>query len=339
MCGAAREERASDASVYEERTRIALRGPALSGRVNAAAGPRAGALVAGLALAGYGALVTLRVLAHESLAVGVLIMLAGAALAWAARPRAPASPPSPGAPRAPPGHSLAAAALGALAAGGVLAYNLRARSGLEPAEVAILAYGALLLAAAPHLHRRVAGASVGTVVAWSFPLVAAPLGLYALDAALDALEGSSPLDAFIRHGLVTPMAVTLAALGFEARAVDQTVMLATPRGWLALSVGVVCAGLHPSVLFLGVFGMHAWQERSPPRRLAALLALGLVGVYLANVVRLVALALVGYEWGGEALQRAHAHLGWLLFVAWMMLYWWLVLRRFSGAAPPPSAGA
>ena len=292
--------------------------------------------LAGVLLAGYGALVVLGLLAHESPLVGALMVLAGGALLWTARPARGARPHAPAAPRAP-ARSGATAALGAAAAGGVVAYNLLARSDLSPPELAILAYGLALLAAARRLDRRVLGTDVGTAVAWSLPLVAAPLGLYALDAALDAGVGSSPLDAFIAHGLVRPMAWTLDALGFETATYGQTVLLSTPRGRLALGIGLVCAGLHPSILFLGAFGLFAWQERTPPLRLAALLALGLVGVYVANLLRLVLLALVGYRWGGAALQTAHAHAGWIIFVAWMLAYWWIVLRHLQGG-PPRDAG-
>lgn len=229
--------------------------------------------------------------------------------------------------------------LAILCAGGILAYNALRRSTLEGPELAILAYGVLLLVAAPLLDRRILRTDVGTCVAWSLPLVAAPLGLYAMDAAVDAYAGTgrSPLDWAIAKLLIAPMATALTLLGFDATATGQVVALATPRGSLHLNVGVVCAGLQPGVLFLGVFGLFAWRERTTGRRLALLLALGLLGVYLANLLRLILLALVGYQWGGSALQTAHEHAGWAIFVGWMLAYWWMVLRNLQGPARPAPA--
>lgn len=295
--------------------------------------------LAGILLAGYGSLILLRVLAHESLAVGAGLLVAGALL-LATLPRGAPEAADARATVSPYRRGLVAA-LGATAAGGTLAYNAAARSTLSLPEGAIVAYGAALLLASAYLERRVARTEVGTLVAWSLPLVAAPLGMYAMDAYFDARlgAGESPLDAFIVHGLVAPMAATLQLMGFDAVSNGQVVALGTPRGKLFLNVGVVCAGLQPGVLFLGVFGLYAWQEQTPPKRLAALLALGLAGVYVANLIRLVALALVGYHKGGAALQAAHEHFGWMLFVGWMLAYWWLVLRRFEGGARGKAAAA
>ena len=101
---------------------------------------------------------------------------------------------------------------------------------------------------------------------------------------------------------------------------------------LFLTVGVVCAGLYAAAIFLGVFALFAWEQRTPSRRLAAYLALGLVGLHVANVLRLSLLGYVGYRWGGAALQTFHQHAGWVLFLVWTIVFWLLVLRRFEGPA-------
>ncbi len=299
--------------------------------------------IAGTLVAGYGLLILLGFLAHESLIVGAILVIAGAALLFVGRSRRPTGQP-PGTPGRRAGHdvqpsgrgwSIFTGTLGLAMVAGLIGYNVLAESGLELPEIAILAYGVAMAVASRHLDRPVRGdMTVGTMVAWSIPLVAAPLGVYALDAILDAQVGGSPLDGIIRVALVQPVAWTLGALGFDVTAFNQTVMMTTPRGKLALSIGLVCAGLHPGILFLGIFTLHAWQERTPPRRLAWLLVLGLVGVYIANLVRLVILALVGYEWGGATLQSAHANAGWMIFVVWMMGYWWFVLQPGTAPAAP-----
>lgn len=293
--------------------------------------------LAGILLAGYGALILLRLLAHESLIVGAALTLVGVALLATLPRRAVAS--APHAPAISTRRRLLVVMMGVAAAGGLLGYNALTRSTLEIPELAILAYGVALIVASRNLDRRLGRMGISTLVAWSIPLVAAPLALYAVDAAIDAQVqvGASPLDWFIAHLLVAPMSSALSIFGLDASSNGQVVALATPRGHLFLSVGVVCAGIQPSILFLGVFGLYAWEEKTSGKRLALLLALGLVGVYLANLARLILLGLVGYHWGGAALQTTHAHAGWALFVGWMLAYWWLVLRRLTGKEAPRAA--
>lgn len=282
--------------------------------------------VAGAALSGYGLLVLLGVLAHDAPLAGVLSVVLGAALLLPALPAARV------------GRPWLVAGLGAACAGGVVLYNLLAGSGLSLPEAGLLAYGLGLLAAAPFLDQRVGRTAVGSLVGWSFALVLAPLALFALNAVASAGDGSAGAAAapVIAATLVAPTAAGLALLGSPNEVIGNNIVLATPRGTLSLGIGLVCAGLYPMVLFAGVVGLHGWQTRMAPRRLAAILVAGLAGLWLANLVRLVTLAKVGQAWGGEALQTAHAHLGWILFALFMVVFWAALLR--PAAAPAGAVG-
>lgn len=275
-------------------------------------------LLLGLALAGQGLLVVTRVLDHEApLPVGFAILIAGLALLFLVAPRG-------GRARGvSPARARLVLALGALAAGGIVGYNLIRGSTLGGPEVAILAYGFALMAASRRLDL------FGRYVAYSFPLVLAPLSLYAMNAAILSGFGATPLALYIQHGLVTPMAAALSLFGMDVAVIGDTVRLGTERGALFLTVGVVCAGLYAGALFLGVFALFAWESETRGWRLAAYLALGLVGLHVANVLRLILLAIIGQRYGGQALQAFHRHAGWVLFLAWAILFWWLVLRRFE----------
>lgn len=285
-------------------------------------------LLAGLLLAGQGLLVVTRVLDHEApLLVGWGVLALGLALlAWGSLPSFP-PPATAGAGRA---RRIVLVSLGAFAALGVIGYNALARSTLSVPELAMLAYGLALMAASRALDLRVGRTDLGTLVALSFPLVLAPLSLYAVNAAVTSQLGATPLAWYIHHTLVQPMAALLGLGGLDATLVGDTVRIETPRGALFLSVGVVCAGLYAGALFLGVFGLFAWERRTPPGRLAAYLAVGLLGLHVANVLRLALLGFVGHAWGGEALQAFHRHAGWVLFLAWSLLFWAVVLRRLEG---------
>lgn len=288
----------------------ALPGPGPRGRLR---------LLAGLVLAGYALLVLGGVLPHDALVSGVVALVLAVPLLLGAR-----------LPRIALRRAWLVALLGAGAAGGVLLYNVLAGSGVGWPEAALLAYGLALLAAAPNLERRVARWDVATLVGWSFPLLLAPLAIFSANAVVEG-GGAGAAAPLIEHGLANPLAAALVATGDPARVVDRNVLMATPRGTLALGIGMVCAGIYPMVLFLGVLGLHGWQQRMDPRRFALYLVLGLAGLWLANLVRLVALAKVGKTYGAEALQVAHAHLGWVLFIGFMLLFWGVVLRRLEPA--------
>ena len=286
-------------------------------------------LLAGLLLVGQGLLVVLRVLDHEApYATGVAIVVAGAALVFGAWRQQKAARVVE-APRARDSRSWLVGVLGALAAGGVVTYNVRADSGFAAPEFAILGYGVVLMLAAPHLHRAIGSVRVGTLVAYSIPLVFAPLALWALNAVLDAYADSTPMRWYVSDALVAPTAWLLDALGQDVTRIDDTFRVGSDSP-LFLTVGVVCAGLYATVIFLGVFALFAWEQKTPPMRLAAYVAIGVVGLHVANILRIALLVVVGDRWGSDALQATHRHAGWVLFLVWSLLFWAVVLRRLEG---------
>lgn len=268
----------------------------------------------GLTLAGYGLLVLLGLLPHDAPLAGATAFVLGALLlAWGL--------PDVVAPR-----TGIVAGLGVACVAGVTVYNVAAGSGLGRPEWAILGYGVALLVAAPFLHLRLRRFDVASVVGWSFPLLLAPLALFALDAGVSD-GGGAAADPVVQAMVVAPTAAGLELTGTPVERTGSTLMVATPRGELSLGVGFVCAGLYPMVLFTGVLALHAWRTRPPARRLAGWAAAGLGGLWLLNLARLVILTRVGIAQGAEALQTVHAHLGWVLFAAFMAVFWAAALRK------------
>ncbi|MCA1818747.1 MAG: exosortase/archaeosortase family protein [Thermoplasmatota archaeon] len=276
----------------------------------------------GLMLAGYGTLVLVGVMPHESPAAGAVALTAGLALLFLAL-RRPAALPAATAGRL---RARLLALLGGAIATGVVAYNVVRRSNLGPPEMALAAYGAILVAAAPYLDRRCGAVRVATLVGWSFPLLLAPLSLFALNAAVSSGAGATALGPFVGFAVVQPTAAGLRLLGTPTHVVGSTMLVPTARGTLSLGVGLVCAGLYPIVLFAGIVMHHAWSERLAPRRAMTLVAAGVAGLWVLNLVRLVALARVGVAWGPATLQTVHANLGWVLFALYMAAFWAVALR-------------
>jgi len=281
-----------------------------------------------LALVGYGGLVLLGLLAHESLLAAVGSLLLGAVLLLRGAPAGRTV-----------GRPALVAGLGLTATGGTLLYNLVYASGFSTPEWGLIAYGLALAIASRHLHADVGPVSVATFVGWSFPLLLGPLMLFAFDAALTGPAGDgmrSLADPVIATALVEPMALALRWLGTPAETFGTNLVLETADGSLTLGVGLVCAGIYPLILFVGLLALHAWQTRAEPRKASTHFAVGAFGLYLFNVVRLVALAEIGQRWGAHRLQEAHAHLGWILYGVFAVLFWIVVVPRLEDAEADPA---
>lgn len=269
----------------------------------------------------------LGLLAHESLLAATGSLLLGAALLLRGEPPAAAS-----------GRPAIVAGIGLGAAGGVLLYNLTFASGFSLPERGLLVYGMLLLVASRHLQASLGPVRVSTLVGWSFPLLLGPLLLFAFDAALAGPAGAgarSLADPFISTALVTPMAAVLDLLGTPASTYGSNLVIETADGSLTLGVGLVCAGIYPLVLFVGLLGLHAWQTRAEPRTALSHFALGTVGLYLFNLARLVVLAKVGEHYGAAQLQAVHAHLGWILYGLFAILFWVVIVPRVDRSRAVP----
>lgn len=294
--------------------------------------PQAGAGRAylGFALLGWGLAILLGVTPHEDLWVGAGLAVFGLALA-ASSPRFPEF----GGTLSP--YLVAGAGLSVVA--GVLAFNAASGSSLEGPKIPIVLVGAGLVAAAPLLGRRLPigrkgrTMTVASLVIASLAVLGAPLAVWGLQAATKGVVGTTPVEAFTRFALVAPVSALLQATGFAPSVDGQTVTYVTRSGPLALEVGAACSGIQAMALFTGVLALFMWAEKPGGRRLAIWSIIGIGGVYVANLLRLVMLFLVGYQWGPEALLQAHAQAGWIFFVGWAILF----ARLARGSQSPKAA--
>ena len=55
---------------------------------------------------------------------------------------------------------------------------------------------------------------------------------------------------------------------------------------------------------------------------------GLAGTYLANLLRVFLIALIGFYYGTDALILAHRNFGWIIFMVWVTLFWYIGFKVF-----------
>jgi len=108
---------------------------------------------------------------------------------------------------------------------------------------------------------------------------------------------------------------------------------------IAFQVTVVittaCSGIYSFGIFASAFVAFILTEcKRASWRTWLLLGLGLLAAYLANVLRMVVIVLVGFytdspETDLQNMLIAHSYIGWLIFLGWIALFWGLLLRFLS----------
>ena len=115
---------------------------------------------------------------------------------------------------------------------------------------------------------------------------------------------------------------------------------------LSVQVTVVittaCSGIYSFGIFASAFVAYVFTEyQELSNRIWLLLGLGFGTAYIANVLRMVIIVLVGYytdtaETDLQNLLIAHSYAGWLIFLGWIALFWGVILRfvpREPGVRP------
>ena len=100
-----------------------------------------------------------------------------------------------------------------------------------------------------------------------------------------------------------------------------------------------CSGIYSFAIFAAAFAAFVFTEqRKLTRRVLAFFALGIFLAYLANVLRMVVIVWVGYQYDTptsdlQSLLFAHGNVGWIIFLAWIALFWFLLFRFLPREAP------
>jgi archaeosortase C (PEF-CTERM variant) len=98
-----------------------------------------------------------------------------------------------------------------------------------------------------------------------------------------------------------------------------------------LAVTTSCSGIYSFSIFASAFTAFILTEYSKPNwRVGGLLALGFLTSYMANLLRIVIIVLVGVHAPGDdpmqALLQAHSNAGWMIFVLWITLFWLIMYK-------------
>ncbi len=98
---------------------------------------------------------------------------------------------------------------------------------------------------------------------------------------------------------------------------------------MTVLIATSCSGVYSFAIFTAAFlAFVATEFREWDPRLKWFLALGILAAYVANLLRMYIIVMMGHFYGREALLWTHAHAGWLIYMAWIAAFWWLLFRWF-----------
>lgn len=123
----------------------------------------------------------------------------------------------------------------------------------------------------------------------------------------------------------------LDALGYHVTSTGSQITFLGNAKVQSFDVINACSGADTTILFVAAFVLMLADvgRRAQVKKLAVCFILGGIGTYLASMVRVPLLGIVGYYDGYDALETYHMYSGYLIFLGSIVTFWYLSLRWIS----------
>ena len=154
------------------------------------------------------------------------------------------------------------------------------------------------------------------------------------------LENFVPNFVVLQNWMAAVMASSMRAIGVGATATGEYVQLNSSSGPLVLNVESDCTGVQGILAFGLLSTMSVIDLKAKPVRLAVLFAVGFIGAFLINIVRLFGVFLAFEYLGVDVGNAVHVYLGYTLFIVWVLAFWSIGFRYLMPKQPPafPAVG-
>jgi len=157
------------------------------------------------------------------------------------------------------------------------------------------------------------------------------LGVLGIAVVFPALLESAVAAAFPRATAVLCVS-TLQLAKVPVTLSGVTVTLNSLMGYnIVVNVDTRCAGSDSLAIFLAIFALMLIDRKPGNKAVLGLFIFGVVGAYLQNFVRLLALFTAGYYYGANALWAVHDYASYILFPLWFLGFAAIYLKY---ARPP-----
>lgn len=131
--------------------------------------------------------------------------------------------------------------------------------------------------------------------------------------------------------IVLNISRVLVSPSIEAGTIPGRIVLVSDGSVITIGIGWACAGLEELVITSSILFVLVSSFDLGRKRTAVWLAFGIAGSFVINIVRMVILVWVAYEFGAAKMLWVHTHLGDILFLVWIAIFWAVF---FKIAIPP-----
>jgi exosortase len=141
------------------------------------------------------------------------------------------------------------------------------------------------------------------------------------------IEAVTPNYVALQNWLAGLMGSAVNAMGIRAFVYGHVVSMDMPNGSpILLDVAGACTGLQ-GILAFGMLSTMALLDTKPVlSRVIPIFAIGFLGAFLTNIVRLLVVFLTFEYLGVDAGTAMHVYFGYLVFIAWVLAFWAIAFR-------------
>jgi len=126
---------------------------------------------------------------------------------------------------------------------------------------------------------------------------------------------------FLEIFLAQTITSILNSLGINALANANLVTLQTPQGTFNFIIDASCTGIKGMLAYGSLAVLLALDIKTTRRRKLTCILVGAIGTFLVNILRLTVIFLSCYFFGQETALAVHTHLGYSLFILWVIIFW------------------
>jgi len=154
------------------------------------------------------------------------------------------------------------------------------------------------------------------------------------------IEKYAPNYTALQDWLAGVMATAVNALGIGATVTGDIVTMNLPNGSpIYLELASACTGLQ-GILAFGMLSTMTLLDMKPRwSRIIPIFVIGFAGAFLINIVRLIIVFLTFEYFGIAAGTSMHVYFGYLIFVAWVLVFWAIAFKYLVPKQTTLPAGA
>jgi len=132
--------------------------------------------------------------------------------------------------------------------------------------------------------------------------------------------------AFLENFLAQTITLMLNSLGIPASANTNLVTLQTPHGAYRFLIDSPCTGIKGMLAYGSLAVLMVLDVKTTRKRKAVCTAVGAIGTFLVNILRLFTIFISCYFFGQETAMAVHTYLGYSLFIVWVVIFSAVSLR-------------